>query len=511
MKTNNCFISCLFIAFLALPVFSFGQDGSLDLTFGTAGTVTTSIVPANFEQAYGMTVQADGKIILVGVSGGDFAVARYNTDGSPDNTFDSDGKLTTSIGPGSDAAIGVTVQPDGKIVVVGGTIGVANDFAVLRYNADGSLDTSFDNDGIVVTDIDTKNDYAFAVALQADGKIVVAGHSAAAIGAKYNVAVARYNTNGSLDNTFDADGKAISNFGTDDSAHSLGLQSDGKIVVGGQSHDGTTLDLLVTRFNTDGSLDLTFDTDGRVTTTFAPSSFERGKSIVVQTDGKILLCGATTVSGNFDFALVRYNGNGSLDASFDGDGKLTTAFSALSDEGFGIAVLPNGKIVVAGTRINGSNTDICLARYNTDGSMDTSFDSDGKVITPGGTALEPAYTMALQSDGKILTGGGFNMANKNSFALRRFNNSLVAGISRLNINNPIIEIYPNPSNGKFNLLSEKPVLKLEIYDQIGKCVYTSTVPGTKYEINISALSKGVYICKISHESGQTTSGQIVIE
>ena len=154
--------------------------GSLDTTFNSVGWAATPI-GAGIDVANAVAIQSDGKIVVAGGSGSTFALARYNANGSLDTTFDGDGKLTTTFGGTSSAAYGVAIQSDGKIVAAGYSLSATNnqDFALARYNTDGSLDTSFDGDGKLTTDFGLFFDFAFSVAIQADGKIVAAGNSGA--------------------------------------------------------------------------------------------------------------------------------------------------------------------------------------------------------------------------------------------------------------------------------------------------------------------------------------------
>ena len=235
--------------------------------------------------------------------------------GDLDTSFDTDGKVTTAIGSGLDAATSIALQSDGKIVVAGqSVIGGNDDFAVVRYNTDGSLDTSFGTDGKVTTAIGAGSDAASSIALQSDGKIVVAGYSV--IGGIKNFAVVRYNTNGSLDTSFGTGGKvttAIGNGG--DIAYSIALQSDGKIVVAGYSLIAEFGDFSVVRYNTNGSLDTSFGTGGKVTTAIGAGN-DFANSMALQSDGKIVVVGYYDNGDNLDFVVVRYiASDSSLDAS----------------------------------------------------------------------------------------------------------------------------------------------------------------------------------------------------
>jgi len=340
---------------------------------------------------------------------------RYNTDGSLDTSFNSDGKVTTAIGSGDDHAVSVAIQSDGKIVAAGYSNGSNWDFALVRYNTDGSLDTNFNSDGKVTTDFGGGADYAVSVAIQSDGKIVAAGYSN---GSNFDFALVRYNTDGSLDTSFNSDGKVTTDFGSgSDYGSSVTIQSDGKIVAAGGSSNGNNRDFALVRYKTDGSLDTSFDNDGKVTTAIG-SGTEEAYSVAIQSDGKIVAAGYSNNGSNDDFALVRYNTDGSLDTSFDTDGEVTTDFGSGRGRARSVTIQSDGKIVVAGySDNNGSNDDFALVRYNTDGSLDTSFDTDGKVTTAIGSGDDAANSVAIQSDGKIVAAGTISNGNDRDFAL----------------------------------------------------------------------------------------------
>jgi uncharacterized delta-60 repeat protein len=412
--------------------------GSLDTSFGTGGKVTTPIGNSS-DYAYAIALQPDGKIVVAGASSNgsndDFALARYNPDGSLDTTFDGDGKVTTAVGSGGDVAYAVALQADGKIVVAGSSHNGSNlDFAIARYKANGLLDTSFGaselcppppglctlipGTGIVTTAVGGSHDGAYAIALQPDGKIVVAGFSD--IGGNNDFALARYNPNGSLDTTFHTDGKVTTAVGINlDSARAIALQADGKIVVAGFSDIGGNYNFALARYNPDGNLDTAFGGDGKVTT--AVGGDNGAYAIALQPDGKIVAAGYSFVTNN-DFALARYNpDDGSLDTSFDTDGIVTTAVGGSHDFARAITLQPDGKIVVAGYSNIGGNSNFALARYNPNGSLDMSFDGDGKVTTVvGGGSDDGAYAIALQPDGKIVAVGPSEISANIDFALVRY-------------------------------------------------------------------------------------------
>lgn len=418
--------------------------GDLDPAFDGDGMVTTDLVADGQDVANAVVVQTDGQIVVAGSSpagggGSNFTVARYNPDGSLDASFGGGGFVTTDFG-GNEHASDLLIQPDGKIVVAGTTFplaGGSGDFALARYSPDGSLDATFDGDGKVTTDLDGASDVGLAVLRQTDGKIVVAGGSIPAGGAGSNdFALARYDADGSLDPTFDGDGWVTTDFGgNQDNANDLVLQADGKLVAVGPSFafgfppaPGAG-DFGLARYNADGSLDPGFGGDGRVTTDFGDQ--EHAFAAALQPDGKIVAAGMTFTPGTLAppgaFALARYDADGSLDPGFDGDGMVTTDFSGGTESANGVVLQADGKIVAAGTVFpeGGGPESFGLARYNADGSLDAGFGSSGKVTTDFGDGSDHASDLVVQADGKIVVagatfpGGAFGLGSAD-FALARY-------------------------------------------------------------------------------------------
>ncbi len=403
----------------------YNSDGSFDSSFDGDGKTFDAI------QCFAVAVQADGKIVVAGNFvrnlNADFALVRYNADGSLDTSFDGDGKVTTAVLIGNDYAYNVTVQADGKIVAIGFSYnGVNEDFAAVRYNSNGSLDTSFDGDGKVTTDFLGTTDQARAVAIQTDGKILVGGN--AANGTFNNIAIVRYNTDGSLDTAFDSDGKVLTDILIGhDNANSLAVQTDGKIVAAGQSSVGVGWQIGLVRYNPNGSLDTSFDGDGKLTTVVL-GNMDLANSVAIQTDGKIVVGGYSGgfVNGFFisAFAVVRYNPNGSLDTSFDGDGKATTVVLSGANVANALAIQTDGKIVAAGYSDNNVSFEkfFSVVRYNPNGSLDTSFDNDGKATNSVGSRVSSAKAVAIQADGKIVVAGNaYFQRNDIDFAVARYN------------------------------------------------------------------------------------------
>jgi uncharacterized delta-60 repeat protein len=405
-------------------------SGTLDSTFNTNGIVITPIGTAD-DLASSMALQSDGKIVVAGsTSNGTqvrFALVRYNYDGSADPSFGANGKVATAFSTFLDEANAVAVQSDGKIVAAGYTNSSSNaDFAIARYNSNGSLDTSFGNLGKVITPIGNLGDIIYGLAIQSDGKLVAAGTSSN--GANIDFALARYNPDGTLDNSFGNGGKIILPIGNNaDIVRAVALQSNGKIVVSGYSNNGVNNDIALARFEINGSPDNSFNGNGKIVIPIG-SGNDEAYSISIQPDNKIIAAGVTNNNGNDDFALVRLNNNGSLDDSFNSNGKITLPIGNNGDSILSIALQSNGKIVAAGRSNNGTNEDFALARINYDGSLDTSFGNGGKIVTPILNFSEVGRSVAIQSDGKILvagftdtTGGNFG---KDIVVVRYLNNGM---------------------------------------------------------------------------------------
>lgn len=371
-----------------------GTSGTLDPTFGTGGKVFTSFGSLR-DEAYALAVQTDGKVVMAGMwqapsMGFDFALARYNTDGSLDSTFGTGGKVTTDIGV-FDEAYAVTIQPDGKIVAGGYTNTAPSgiDFAVVRYNANGTLDTSFGTGGIVITNLGNNPTRIYALALQPDGKIIASGSEQFG---NDNFAIVRYNANGTLDTTFGTGGLVTETSNGDIVARSLVIQSDGKILAGG--------DYLLARYNPNGTLDQSFSSDG---TLVVQGGFVR--STILQPDGRIIVTGSGTGGGGF--AVARINADGTFDAPFGTNGIATTQVGT-GGNGANAAVLePDGRILTAGSAQGTGGEDFALVRFNANGTLDPTFGTGGKVITSLTTNYDRSTAVALLPDGRIVAAGLF--------------------------------------------------------------------------------------------------------
>ena len=339
------------------------------------------------DSATAVAIQPDGRIVAVGTANVQarwvFAIARYDRDGTLDTTFGKNGRVRIGFTPsGDDAAADVAIQPDGKIVVVGSSF-VLDRFALVRLDPDGTLDSTFHADGKVTTNAGDGTDSAGAVAIQPDGKIVVAGQSWTLSGWD-GIDVVRYETDGTMDPTFGTDGIATVDLtegsdGAGDMASDIAIQPDGKIVVAGDAGGGAefTSGFGLARFDDDGTPDVTFHGDGTVVTNFTRWD-DSASDLAIQPDGKIVAVGVAGYSWDTvaTFALVRYDPDGTLDGSFGDNGKLRTRFPTIASDdpvgivgawATGVTIQPDGKIVLAGSavRVFDGHLDgrFALARY----------------------------------------------------------------------------------------------------------------------------------------------------
>jgi uncharacterized delta-60 repeat protein len=400
-------------------------NGALDPGFGSAGKVNT---PFGGDDT-AMALQADGKIIMVGGSGSDFLLARYDPNGSLDPTFGVGGLVTSDVGTGSsDEARAVAIQSDGKIVVVGNAVvgRTANnqfnfDFAVARFNVDGSLDASFGSGGKVTTDFNGQVDRAFAVAIQGDGKIVVVGSAGFSItsGISTDFAVARYNSNGTPDTSFGSGGKLTTDIGgAVDIAQNVVVQSNGAILVSGVlalGGDPTLGHGGLARYDGNGIPDSSFGSGGKLTL----PNVALGDALAVQGDAKIVVAGSAVIGGAFQFALMRLSASGSPDGTFGSGGLVTTGFTTQDDFGRAVAIQADGRIVVAGQSSNKSNSDFAVARYGTNGALDASFGTGGKLTIDFFGSFDGAENVAVQSDGKIVVSGFARNGTRTGYGLVR--------------------------------------------------------------------------------------------
>lgn len=382
-------------------ILRYDSSGNLDPSFGTNG-----VYP---DVASFLTLQRDGKILYgSGMMKRLHGVSNFNS---------NKGKMITQLGYQDDVAKSFAQRSGGKWIVAGHSQNAVSansltDFGLIGYNADGSLDYNFGSNGIVATDFSGGTDYAYTTVVQPDGKILVGGYSNS--GATY-FALARYLPNGLLDNTFGTGGKQINYINNQNGGiFKITLQTDGKIIAVGWN---SSYDFRIVRYNTNGSLDNTFGTNGVVSIDMLSGSYDTAIDVFIRPDGKILVSGTVESGSDSFFGICRILSNGNLDASFDGDGKFITQVGGVYDYCSSMSVQNDGKIILIGTASNGSNNTCGIIRILENGGLDTSFDSDGKRTFSIGGANYDDYpnSVAVRTDGKIIIGGNtISTANSTS-------------------------------------------------------------------------------------------------
>jgi uncharacterized delta-60 repeat protein len=384
--------------------------------------------------AYALALQRDGKLVVAGRSVGGgwrFALARYTPRGWLDPTFGRGGAVLTAVGSHSYARA-LAIQRDGKLVAAGRIYvgGLDDDFAVVRYTPGGRLDTTFGRGGTAQTSFSLRprtSDEASGVAIQRDGKLVVAGESGRTLSGVYRFALARYTAHGALDASFGRGGKVLTRFGSDGVALAVAIQRDGRIVAAGYGRSSFAL----ARYTVRGRLEQSFGQGGTVLTKLGEESF--ANDVAIQPDGKIVAVGG---AGFEDFGLARYTAAGRLDQSFGDGGKVVTNIGFIqrpgegmdpsNDRALAVAMQRDGKLVVTGSSdalaVEGEKgccvEDFTLARYDADGTLDPSFGDDGIVLTHF-VGNSYAEGVVIQPDGKIVAAGG----GAGSFVLARYTTS----------------------------------------------------------------------------------------
>ncbi len=345
----------------------------------------------------------------------DFAIVRYNIDGSLDTSFNENGIVKTDIGPGNDQVFSVVVQNDGKIVTVGVSTDKNKDVAVVRYLENGKLDTSFGANGIVVTKVGLSDDYGYSVALQKDSKIIVAGHTYN--GSNFDLVLIRYNSYGLLDPLFGENGIVTTAISLGDNlACCVLIQRNGKILIVGTAKKNNNNYFSIRRYEVDGNVDVSYGDNGYVLTNGMDSNDSRVTSAVLQQDGKLLVVGYN----NNEYIIARYLPNGDLDNNFGEFGVTKTKVSIARGQANGVALQSDGKIIVVGKSLQlKTGMDITLVRYNSNGTLDADFSVDGILTTDINLSYDVSNSIVIQKDGKAVV-VGYTENSSIDFTILRF-------------------------------------------------------------------------------------------
>lgn len=496
MRSINEFLLSLFFLILLSNNLYCQNDGSLDLTFGGTGMVIS-------DEGWGRSVdiQNDGKIIVAGYKSNglnsDFSVIRFNIDGTVDNSFGNNGRVSFAFGNSLDRAYSVKVQGNGKILVAGcSNVNAGNVFSLARLNSDGTFDENFGQNGLVMTEFVNVN-YAgpARIALQANEKIILAGSARTDTTIIGNFALVRYNIDGSLDSTFGNAGKIATSLGNNVELFSMVVQADDKIVICGLSNNYN--DFVLIRYNSEGSMDSTFGNAGVVLTPMQSCEYP---SIAIRSDGKIFLSGTTYYMHKNTFVLIRYNTDGSIDSSFGDSGKVLTNVGMDNDYSSKIVLQSDNKIIVTGYFVAQAVTNIAIIRYIESGTLDNSFGINGIVTTGSGTNSIYDFDAIIKNDGKIVVVGDIydTIGHSNIIVLRY--NSTSLGVEKLSQKVPFT-FYPDPltSTSCLVLNNNTKDAEVTIFDITGKEIINRNFSGFRMEINKRYLGNGMYFLRVNLE------------
>lgn len=489
----------ILMAFVAVA-----QDGTLDAQFATSGIATVQFSNATSD-AHAIGLQPDGKILIAGVvlyGGSRVAIARYNTDGTLDNTFGNAGKSTLTI-TGQSYITSIAIQADGKIVLAGS---LDQSAMVVRITAAGALDPTFGGTGYA-----TYTDGGFTkfedLRILSNGKIMTCGFASTKYG------LVRWNADGTADATFGTGGYVLNDVGLLATLRRMSVQSDGKILLTGTVYNSTNYDLIVARFKTDGSFDTSFGTGGKAISSISAGNNETGNDIAIQSDGKIVITGRVVIGAKSSVLVARYNINGTLDTSFGTNGATITAVGTENAEGISVALMGSGKVIVAG--FAGTSKQFLVMRYTAAGALDSGFGTAGVTKTLIGTKCY-ADEVRIQSNGKVILGGTSEVSNVHSFALARYNNTGTTGLGDKEEAIQALKVFPNPvinsRNAQVQFTLEKATDgQISIVDNQGKIQKApeafSFIQG-KNDLSIewtADLADGIYFIVIETENGLTTA------
>jgi len=512
------------ITMLSVYAASAQTPGTLDTTFGDSGKVHVDLGGTSY--GLSMTVQNDEKIVMCGAlinqNLPSFGVMRFDPDGQLDNSFGTNGIAFNTYPNSIYSGRKVLIQSDGKILVIGMRFQDMQPdvMSIARYNTDGSVDISFGTDGTANCIFGDNYNEVRSAALQPDGKIILAGIS-------YNFDnggfVARFNPDGSIDNSFSGDGILVVESDVFSEINDVIIQPDGKIVavgmsdVSGQSGNSNGSDIMLIRLNNDGSMDNSFDNDGKVVTE-VPGNSLAANSVALQVDGKIVIAGNRFLSGQAEFLSARYNMDGSIDNSFGINGMKIFSFSNWYSTTHSIAVQPGGDILIGGTTdiANGFGK-FALVCLTPSGDFNLAFDGDGIVETQftstSDTTSASIYSVHVLPNGKVLAGGFAKQENVFGFALARYHTGNFLG----NLENENqyqsfpVKLFPNPSRDIINVefqLATMSEVTIQIADLTGRVFQQQMYNGMASEghnlqsINLpSSLSSGIYVLTLRTKDG----------
>lgn len=487
--------------------------GNLDLSFNTTGIVVKDSGPLELFQDVKM--QADDKIVAVGTVydatyAASIVVSRFNTNGSYDNTFGTNGTFTYTLNYET-GAYECYIKSNGQILVVGYTTdngGMGMAMLLLQLNSDGTLDNNFGTNGVTYFDISSREDIAYGLAVQSDDKIVICGTTVDTSGVdyKYVPMLARFNSNGTQDTNFGVNGLALVpvNFAENDFT-AVRIQSDGKIVAAGHIANGLLwYSALVARFNSDGTPDNTFGTNGVVNKNINNVDDEFFDLELVENKG-IILTGFSVTQSDLYFHLLamKLDSTGTPDAAFGTNGVVVLGTESMN-VGNALEIQADGKIIIAGGALEAppGNLDWGLWRLNPNGTPDADFGSNGRLTLDFNDQADEALGVVQQDNEKIVVVGKSRNIDID-LTIARFDDKL--DYTLVNTTNaPQLAVYPNPVSNNLFINGLTQTATISIYNAAGALVASQQLNGTISMVNTGALSAGLYMAKVNTGNNQTS-------
>jgi uncharacterized delta-60 repeat protein len=507
MKKSLLILILLFLCLSCVKVFS--QAGTLDLSYGTSGRVHTSYSPASFLSKHSV-MQDNGYVVLMGsysfpASGViQIGLSRHQVDGTIDTSFGVNGFLNINV---NDKTYGnsIVLQQDGKIVVAGyiSTSASTRSLLVIRLNSNGSFDSTFGTNGITLFNNDIKGN---SVEIQSDNKIVIGGGNVDS-----DFALVRLNPDGSLDNSFGFNGvvtTTINSSNYESEINVISLQNDGKILASGFAYlDFVNRSFCMVRYNTDGSIDSSFGTngDGKVLTDINTSASDEILAQAILENDKIVVTGVTGATA----VLARYTNDGVLDTSFGSNGLSLYMFGTTCTSR-DLLIQPDNKIVIVGESFLPNNKYL-IARYTEDGILDTTFNTMGYNLGNFSTNNNKFNSVLMQSDGKLLATGWNQIGNGVYTTIARFHSGLNLNVNEFN--NESFVVYPNPSSGIVSINTTGGTVKrVRVLNGLGQEVLPMMdLVEDNTVVDLSGLMVGVYWMALELGDGRQVVKKLVIE
>jgi uncharacterized delta-60 repeat protein len=477
------------------------QSAYLDTTFAHTGKALARLDTTLGSTLCAVAVLPDGKILVSGEVNNRIVALRYTAAGVPDSSFGLNGIYNAGF---SCICASMVIQPDGKPLIAGTTAyatgATGADFLIIRLKIDGTPDSSFGTYGMASVDFAGDEDHAYALALQPDGKIIVTGD------AIDRVALARLLADGRVDSSFGVHGRVTTYTGRfSGRSKAVGVAPDGRILIGGHAYlDMAGLSFIAIRYLPNGTVDTSFNHTGLVMCN-AGNTYNYAKAMQIMPDGKVVLAGTGTFSvGGSNFVLARYNINGSFDTSFGQGGIAVLDFAGEEEDALALALLPDGKLVVAGYATIGTEIDMETVRLTNNGRVDSSFGENGKITTDIHGEIDIARAIAVQPDGKVVLAGHSSTGTYNDLVVVRYIGFRDVSVPTIVANAADIALFPNPSSGLLTISNSSglTIASVSATDIAGRqCSIEVDLNFTS--IKLLTDNPAIYLLRITMQSGQT--------